>query len=116
MKTPSVAVEFGGKTRHLIFDFNAISELEDIAGTYASNVAYMKAVRALIWAGLLAETLDKRGRETKETLSIVQVGDIMADMDEAEIKALVDAAMEARGISEVPEDERPTPATPTPQA
>lgn len=117
-RTPSVAIQFGGETRHLIYDFNARAELQDLAGTYSSDVAHLKAMRATVWAGLLAETLDTRGRETPRTLSIMQVGEILGEMvdDPDGIATIVAAVQEALGISDIPDGERPTPATPTPQA
>jgi len=111
-RTPSVAITFGGELRHLIYDFNALAELEDVAGTYRSEVAHMKAVRAVLWAGLLAETLDARGRETKRTLSLVQVGDILTGLEESEVDLLIAAIKEAQGISDPPPD--PTAASETP--
>ncbi len=117
-RTPSVVIQFGGESRRLIFDFNARAELQDLAGTYASDVAHLKAMRAAVWAGLLAETLDARGRETSRTLSIIQVGEILGEMvdDPEGIAALTAAVQEALGISDVPEGDRPTIATPPPQA
>jgi hypothetical protein len=113
MHAPSVEIQFGGKTRHLIFDFNATAELQDVAGTYKSDVAHMKAVRAFLWAGLLAETLDERGRETDKTLSILDVGNILADMSKDEIDALMEGVTKARVLAE-PEQADPTKAPVTP--
>jgi hypothetical protein len=109
MRTPSVEIQFGGKARHLIYDFNAMAELQDLAGTYRSDVAHLKAIRAMVWAGLLAETLDNRGRETADTLSLVQVGEILSEMEPAEVDELVAAMTRARGIAE-PEQVDPTTA------
>jgi hypothetical protein len=109
-RTPSVEIQFGGQTRHLIRDFNALAELQDIAGTYASDVAQLKAIRAMVWALLLAETLDKRGRETSRTLSLIEVGNIIDQMEPAEVDALAAKCMEACGASDPPAD--PTPAVP----
>jgi len=107
MLIPSVEIQFGGKTRHLIYDYNALAELQDEAGTYKSGVCRLKALRSAIWAGLLAETLDRRGRETAETLSLVQVGEILSDMDPEETAELVAAVTEARGLAEPPKADPP---------
>lgn len=106
-RTSSVEIQFGGKTRHLIRDFNALAELQDIAGTYASDVAHLKALRATVWSLLLAETLDRRGRETDRTLSLTEVGNIIEAMgaeDPDSVKQLADACEEALGVSEPPAD------------
>jgi len=63
------------KERHLKFDLNAFAELEDIYGDInnafeAMQKGSIKAIRALLWAGLIHE--DK-------TLTIEQVGS-MIDM------------------------------------
>jgi len=108
----AIEIQFGGKTRHLVYDYNAIAELQDVAGTYHSNMAHMKAVRAMLWAGLLAETLDSRGRETENTLSLIEVGEILAKCSKAERNKLMESIQEARGIAEPPDEERPTPANP----
>lgn len=113
MRTPSIDIEFGGESRKLIYDYNALAELQDLAGTYKSDMATMKAVRAALWAGLLAETLDKRGRETARTLSLIEVGDILSAMSAAEVESVVDAITQARELAEPPKAD-PTTATEKP--
>ena len=117
-RTPSVEIEFGGEFRHLIFDFNARAEMEDVAGTYQSNVPKLKAMRTMVWALLLAETLDRRGRETERTLSLLQVGEILEQMSEANLEELSAAVHKAVGLSQPePETADPTIAVAaTPQA
>jgi hypothetical protein len=113
MRIPSVEIQFGGKTRHLIYDYNALAELQDVAGTYQSDVPHLKALRAAIWAGLLAETMERKGHRmvyTSRTLDLGQVGDIMLDMSEAELAALVELYKEARGVAEPEPKADPTPA------
>lgn len=100
--------------RHLIYDYNALAELQDVAGTYKSNVATLKALRAALWAGLLAETLDKDGNPTDRTLSLHQVGQILGEMSREEIAELEKAVMQANILSAPPEEDRPT--TPPAQA
>ena len=115
MARKAVVIEFGGKLRRLVYDFNAMAELEDLAATYASNGPRLKSVRAALWAGLLADTLDRRGRETKETLSLVQVGDILEGSTAEEASGYADAITEAMGLAKAP-DEDPTKASETAQA
>jgi hypothetical protein len=114
MRTPSVEIQFGGRMRRLIYDFNALAELQDRAGTYVSTIATLKAVRDALWAGLLAETLDSRGRETKDTLSISEVSAILDQMvqeDPGALESIAAKIQEARGKSEAPKDDHPTEAT-----
>ncbi len=77
-RIPAVEIEIGGEVRRLIYDFNALAELEDQVATFASDAARLKLARASLWAGLLSETLDDRGRPTKRTLSLQQVGDLVS--------------------------------------
>ncbi|MCE5256869.1 MAG: hypothetical protein LLF89_08510 [Spirochaetaceae bacterium] len=111
MKSSAVEIRFGGAARHLIYDFNALAELEDEAGTYRSDVAHLKAVRAALWAGLLSETLDSRGRETAATLSLRQVGEILSEMSEEEINQIVEAIQKARGIADPDPEPNARPTT-----
>lgn len=101
-----IPIQFGGETRQLIYDFNALAELEDLAGSY-SEVARLKALRATVWAGLLAETLDSRGRETKRTLSLLQVGEILLSMTPEEIEALSSAVADAMVADNPPDPTQP---------
>lgn len=114
MRIPSVEIQFGGKTRNLIFDYNAKAELQDRAGAYQSNVASLKILRDMLWAGMLAETLDKRGRDTKDTLSVIEVGEILQDMEKPELDELVEAVTKARDIAEPVITDPPKAATPNP--
>lgn len=118
-RNPSVEITFGGKRRTLKYDYEALSEIQDVASTYQSNTAHLKAIRLLVWAGLRSETLDSRGRETSRTLSIIEVGELLGGIfdenleplegmkDEAE--TLLAAIREARGMSDPPKEENPTP-------
>lgn len=115
VRVPEVEIELGGVVRHLIYDFNAMAELQDVAGTFESAVPRLKIIRAALWAGLLAETLDAKGRPTKRTLSIMDVGNLLAEMSSDEIETLSGKIMEARGLAEAKPEERPTPATENPQ-
>lgn len=111
MRIPSVEIQFGGVPRLLIFDYEARACLQDIAGTYESGVAHLKAVRAAAYSLLRSETLDKRGRETSRTLSIVEVGNVIDEMNEDEQIELLQNIQKAMGISE-PDETDPLPANP----
>lgn len=58
----AVPVELGGTTRHLVYDFNALCRLRD-EGVDAfklddTSLGDPRTIRALVWAGLLAESPD----------------------------------------------------------
>lgn len=126
MRIPSVEIQFGGKARHLIFDYDALAELQDLSGTYHSSTASLKVLRDMLWAGLRAETLDSRGRDTTElldkngniirlgTLSIRDVSDLLTAIkdDPTELKALESALERARDIAEPVITDPPKAATP----
>lgn len=58
----AVAVELGGQTRHLVYDFNALCALRDegvdFTALQESDLADPRVMRKLVWAGLLEETPD----------------------------------------------------------
>lgn len=105
-RIPAVEIEFGGKTRHLIFGHHALGELEEHAAELGPGSRIKRIILAL-WAGLLTETLDARGRETADTLSQFQITQILDGMEDAEIQTITDKILEAKGIAK-PD---PTPAT-----
>jgi hypothetical protein len=108
---PAVPITFAGKLCRLIFDYNALAELEDHAGTFMSKAPNRKLVRVALWAGMLGETLDESGNPTKETLSLREVGDVLERCSPDEVGEFVVAVMKARGLAiPPPEDENPTTA------
>lgn len=103
-RATTVEIEFGGKTRRLVFDFNAQAEIEEAACTFDMALASKKALRIVLWAGLLAETLEVRNgrlKQTKATLSELQVGEMLGTELEAnpdygdELAEKIKAAREA---------------------
>lgn len=81
------------KKRHLLYDFNAFAALEDEYGGVdeaigAATKGSLKALRAILWAGLLHED---------ELLSVKDVGRLipMAEMDS--IVEAIDSALK-RGL------------------
>ena len=65
-----IEIEFEDKPRHLLFDMNALAELEEMYGSYGEATAALsagsfRATRALLYCGLLHEdpemTLQKAG-------------------------------------------------------
>src|SRR4051812_9793875 len=101
-RAQSVGVQFGGSLRTLKYNYNALAELQHRASRYSSDVAPLKAIRDVVWAGLLAETLDEDCEKTSRTLSVGEVGEILLGMSQEETDALVASVMEARGVAEPP--------------
>lgn len=65
-----IGVEFEDGVRHILFDMNALAELEEMYGSYAEaaealSAGSFRATRALLYCGLLHEdpemTLQKAG-------------------------------------------------------
>jgi sulfopyruvate decarboxylase TPP-binding subunit len=117
-RIPSVEIEFGGETRHLIFGHHALGELEEQASCMAGT-SKIKSVILALWAGLLTETLDARGRETKRTLSRFEVAAILDKSSDEDIEAIAAKIEEARQLAHPPKPEKPenpTPASSSPSA
>jgi hypothetical protein len=60
MNGKSVSIELGGKTRTLVYDFNALVELEEKIGVgiqdfmkMVTTGARLKDLRGILWAGLI---------------------------------------------------------------
>lgn len=107
-RRPVVAIQLGDRTRHLHFTYNALAELEAQALRFEGRAPSRALLRAAVWAGILEETLDARGRETAQTPSIFEVGQWLDAVDDTE--PIAAAVFEAMAISRVPESDRPTPA------
>lgn len=76
VKLKAAVLELGGKERHMRFDLNAFAELEEAYGSIegamgALEKGSIKALRAIIWAGLLHEHTDSDGNPT---LTLLEVG------------------------------------------
>ena len=87
------------KERHLIFDLNANIAFQEKTGRQLIEVIAeiaksaqpaegelpkgapvlppLDTIRAILWAGLISETLDEDCRETSETLSVREVGALL---------------------------------------
>lgn len=124
LRTPAVEIEFGGRTRKLSYDFNAQAEIEDQKLTWSASgekVPRMKMTRAVLWALLLAETLDRNGSPTKDvfdkegqllqsgTLSLFEVGEIISAMESEQVEALAGNIAKAMGIAMPDEQKDPPP-------
>ncbi len=69
VRSKGIPIELGGKTRYLKFDLNAFANLEEMYGDIeqamnALEKGSIKAIRAILWAGLTHEFLDENGNTT----------------------------------------------------
>lgn len=77
-----------GVERELIFDLNAMAELEDMYGTVDAafkklDEGSVKAVRAVLWAGLLATEPDITIQKVGSLIDLAYLTELMQTMEEA---------------------------------
>lgn len=78
-----------GIERELIFDLNAMAELEDAYGSVESafdaleNKGSVKALRKVLWAGLLHEENPMSERQVGELVDIQYMAEIVGSLNEA---------------------------------
>ena len=90
MKRKAIEIkDINGVSHNLVFDLNAMVELEDLYGDIdkafeAMNKGSFKAIRALIWAGLLHENAD---------LTIHDVGALLQTQDLVQLGEVIKTAM-----------------------
>jgi hypothetical protein len=81
------------KERHLVFDLNAFCEIEDKFGSITEafkaleNVS-MKAIRTLLWAGLLHEDESLTEKEVGKMIDIANISELAKAVTEAMNTAL----------------------------
>ena len=113
-------IEFGGKTRRLVFDFNAKAEIQEALGELNPETAGLKTTRAILYGALLADTLVVRNgrlRHTSATLSELEVGEILnaeIDADPDYIEKLTAAIAAAQKEAEPATANPPVAAQPSP--
>lgn len=100
VKVKNIELELD-KVRTLRFDLNAFAELEDNFGTIDEALGAMekgsiKALRAVLWAGLIHED---------EELTVKQVGALLTLADLAQLTEKINSAV----LNAVPEVEVPDP-------
>jgi hypothetical protein len=100
-----------GKTRHLRFDFNALIALEETLGISIANLkdamagpGMLKAVRGILWAGLIHEDEALTLRAAGELIDAAKINEISA--------AVMDALSTAFGTAEGEPKNAETPVTP----
>jgi hypothetical protein len=127
---PSVEVSLD-KKRHICFDVNAHIAFEEATGEQLISVIQglsaqareakeegatypklppMKTLRAILWAGLLSETLDENGDPTEASLTLKQVG---ALLNLASLFQLFEQIGQAFAVSMPEATDRPTGAAPS---
>lgn len=101
MHPKAVALDLGGQTRYLVYDFNALCALKDNGVDALSlNEEQMtdpRTIRALIWAGLLA---------SEPSVTLKDVGGWMDPGNLAEVAEAFRKAMEKALQRELPPDPR----------
>lgn len=75
-ETKGAPIELGGETRYLKYDLNAFAEIEEMYGDIEKAMSDLekgsiKALRAILWAGMLHNHLDSDGNPT---LTMREVG------------------------------------------
>lgn len=86
-----------GVERHLKFDLNALAEIEDKFGTVDAGFEELdkgsiKAVRFILWAGLVHEDENLTERQVGSLIDIQYLQDIMQSMGDAMQKDLPESA------------------------
>lgn len=101
----------GGKTRTIQYDLNSFAELEKKYGSVEAAMQElqkggMKAVRTILWAGLIHEEaiLDEDGEPVAYNITPYQVGSWVKPSQMPEISKLIERAMEAS----MPTPDKPT--------
>jgi hypothetical protein len=92
--------EGGGKKRTIKYDLNAFAELERRYGSVEAamtefQTGNMKAIRVILWAGLIHEEaiLDEDGEPTGYNITPYQVGGWVMPGQMQEVSSLIDKAM-----------------------
>jgi len=87
----STTVELGGATRQLRYDLNALAEIEERLGITMANLASLqvsaKAIRTLVWAGLLHEAPTLIEHDVGAWIT----GENIADVSERSMSALAES-------------------------
>lgn len=110
----TVIVELGGKQRKLRYDFNAMSDFEQVTGQSLFNAMQnmgIATIRALYWAGLKHQdkglTLDRTGKMISKAMT--EDGLSLEDLMNPAVAALVQSGILPKealdGINEAENDE-----------
>ena len=100
-----VPIQLEGETYHLRFDLNAFAELEDLYGDIEEAMNAMengsiKAIRAVLWAGLLHDHVDEDGnptitaRKVGSMIDLSELGEISEGLADAMKRSLPKEAVE----------------------
>jgi len=93
VKTKGIAIELGGETRYLKFDLNAFAELEDMYGNIEEAMqglekGSIKALRAILWSGLLHTNPDITPQEVGSWIEIKDLPSLSGTLGQALESAL----------------------------
>ena len=85
------------KERHLKFDLNAFAELEDIYGDIntafeAMQKGSIKAIRAMLWAGLVHEDKSLTIEQVGEMVHLGNMNEVMGAITKAISEAMPEAS------------------------
>ena len=107
-----VTVELGGKTRELVYDYNALADVEEragmgIAALFTEERAGYHLIRLLLWGGL---------RPAEPRLTPARVGDFVQEykMAGGDLETLMNKVLEAlraSGLWEAEPEANPPPGT-----
>jgi hypothetical protein len=89
----AVKLELGGIEYDLKYDLNAFAELEDSYGSITDVLLKMeqgsaKAIRALVWAGLLNNENYPTEKEVGQMINLSDMADIAGKIQEAIVAAM----------------------------
>jgi hypothetical protein len=96
-----VTVELGGKQYILKYDLNAFAEIEDLHGSISDILVKMengsaKAIRALIWAGLLNNEDYPTEKEVGQMINLSDMPMLSEKIQEAIVAAMPEQDEDAK--------------------
>jgi hypothetical protein len=89
----AVTIELGGNEYNFKYDLNAFAELEDTCGNISEVLTKMeqgsaKAIRALVWAGLLNNENCPTEKEVGKMINLGDMADISNKIQEAIVASM----------------------------
>lgn len=103
-------ITLGGQKHYLKYDLNSFAELEELYGDVDKAMedaekGKLKALRAILWAGLIHESLDANGLPTIKPhdvgamVSMEDLRDLFTTMNETMKESIPDEAIKEEGES-----------------
>lgn len=105
VKPTNTKIKIGGKERELRFDLNALAELEDAYGSIESAMnkaqeGSIKALRCIIWAGLLHEDENLKERQVGAWLDMQTLHGLTGTLEGAITSSLPEEAVSPNEVSQ----------------